>query len=146
MTQPNDAGACVVDTMVLSALLDTRTPGRGDRYRAILGDRAIVASFMSAAEILYGIERARWGDVRRRAVERDLARISIERPDDEAVRIYASQRADCERRGHALGQKIHEADRWVAVSALRLRLPLLSDDGVFEDVPGLTLLAGEQPT
>jgi len=35
MTQPIDAGACVVDTMVLSALLDTRTPGRG---RPLPGD------------------------------------------------------------------------------------------------------------
>jgi len=76
-------------------------------------------------------------------VERDLARISVERPDDEAIRIYASLRAGCERRGRALGQKIHEADRWVAVTALRLRLPLLSNDGVFETVPGLTLLADE---
>ena len=91
--------------MVLSVLLDTRTPSRGDPYRQLLGDRAIVASFISAVEILYGIERAAWGYVRRRAVERGLTRISIERPDDEAIEIYASLRADCERRGHALGQK-----------------------------------------
>ena len=140
MTEEGDKRACIVDTMVLSALLDTRTPSRGDPYRQVLGDRAIVASFVSAAEILYGVERAGWGDVRRHAVERGLSRISVERPDDEAIEIYASLRADSERRGHALGQKVHEADRWVATAALRLRLPLLSDDSIFRDVPGLLVM------
>ena len=61
-------------------------------------------------------------------------------PDDEAIEIYASLRVDSERRGHALGQKVHEADRWVATAALRLRLPLLSDDSIFRDVPGLLVM------
>ena len=98
---------------------------------------------MSAAEILYGVERAGWGDVRRRAIERGLSRVSVERPDRAAIEIYASPRAESERRGHALGQKVDEADRWVPTAALRLRLPLLSDDSILSDVPSLVVLTSD---
>ena len=148
MTPPNERRAVVVvDTMALSALLDTRKAGRGDAYRRALRNNSVVASFVSVAEILYGVDKAGWGEVRRRAVERDLARISIERPDREAITICAALRAESERRGHALGQKIHEADRWVATAAaMRLQVPLLSNDGVFVGVPGLHLLTTDSET
>jgi predicted nucleic acid-binding protein len=139
MNQRSGANALVLDTMALTALFDDRTPGRGDPYRAVLGNRIVIASFASVAELLYGMRKAGWGDVRRRALERNLRNVSIQKPDDDAIEIYAELRADCERRGHALGQKIHEADRWVAVTALRLQVPLVSDDKVFVGVPGLVL-------
>jgi hypothetical protein len=47
--------------------------------------------------------------------------------------------------GHALGQKIHEADRWIAASAIRLGVELVSDDSVFTDVPALTVLSRPSP-
>lgn len=43
-------------------------------------------------------------------------------------------------RGHALGQKIHEADRWVAATALALELDLVAGDRIFDDVPGLRVV------
>ena len=46
-------------------------------------------------------------------------------------------RFDCERIGHALGQRDHDADRWIAATALRLGVPLVSNDQIFENVPGL---------
>jgi tRNA(fMet)-specific endonuclease VapC len=46
-------------------------------------------------------------------------------------------RVDCERIGHALGQRDHDADRWIAATALRLGVPLVSNDKIFENVPGL---------
>ena len=47
----------------------------------------------------------------------------------------------CERIGHALCQRNHDADRWIAATALRLRIPLVSNDGIFENAPGLELQA-----
>jgi predicted nucleic acid-binding protein len=42
--------------------------------------------------------------------------------------------------GHRnLAQKVHDADRWIAATAVRLGLPLVSNDGIFVDVPGLKL-------
>jgi hypothetical protein len=53
----------------------------------------------------------------------------------------AELRAWASRAGHPLGQKIHEADRWVAAAALVLELELVAGDRVFDRVPGLTVLA-----
>jgi predicted nucleic acid-binding protein len=39
----------------------------------------------------------------------------------------------------ALGQKVHEADRWIAATALRLDTDLISADTVFQGVPGLSV-------
>ncbi len=57
----------------------------------------------------------------------------------ELVQVYARLRADCEALGHALGQREHNADRWIAATALRLGVPLVSNDGIFQDVPGLNI-------
>ena len=56
------------------------------------------------------------------------------------MQVCAELRVSCEQAGHALGQKIHEADRWIAATAIRLGLELVSDDAVFADLPGLVVL------
>lgn len=61
--------------------------------------------------------------------------LSIVQPDDEMITLCAELRADCQRTGHALGNKIHDGDRWIAAAAIRLRLPLVSHDAVFKNVP-----------
>ena len=33
----------------------------------------------------------------------------------------------------------HDADRWIAATALRLGVPLVSNDQIFKNVPGLVL-------
>ena len=40
------------------------------------------------------------------------------------MRTCAELRADCVMRGNALGDKVHEADRWVAVTAIALGVEL----------------------
>jgi predicted nucleic acid-binding protein len=55
------------------------------------------------------------------------------------VAIYAQLRADCEATGHAIGQREHTADRWIAATALRLGIPLVSNDRIFRGAPGLVL-------
>ncbi|MGH9178459.1 MAG: hypothetical protein ACRD0N_07885 [Acidimicrobiales bacterium] len=46
-------------------------------------------------------------------------------------------RVACERAGHALGQPEHDADRWIAATAVQLGIPLVSDDRLFTGTPGL---------
>lgn len=65
----------------------------------------------------------------------------IVQPDDTLMAVCADLRARCEASGHGLGQKIHEADRWIAATAIRLELALVSDDAIFQDTPGLTVVA-----
>lgn len=50
--------------------------------------------------------------------------------------MYAQLRVDCERIGHASGQRDHDADRWIAATAIRLGVALVSNNQIFEDVPG----------
>ncbi len=57
------------------------------------------------------------------------------------MRTYVELRVACERIGHALGQRDHDADRWIAATALRLGIPLVSTDHIFEETPGLVLEA-----
>lgn len=52
--------------------------------------------------------------------------------------MYAQLRVQRVRAGHALGQRDHDADRWIAATALRLEVPLVSNDQI-KDVPGLVL-------
>jgi predicted nucleic acid-binding protein len=68
-----------------------------------------------------------------------IARAEVVHSGPELVLIYAQLRAECEAQGHALGQREHNADRWIAATAIRLGVPLVSNDGIFRSVPGLEL-------
>lgn len=65
--------AVVVDTMVVSWLLDERARSAAERYRDLIGSRPVVVAFQTLMEIRYGALRAGWGDLRRRRLERSLA-------------------------------------------------------------------------
>jgi predicted nucleic acid-binding protein len=44
-----------------------------------------------------------------------------------------------------LGASLHDGDRSIAATAVRLGVPLVSHDGIFADVPGLELIAVKDP-
>jgi hypothetical protein len=52
----------------------------------------------------------------------------------------------CQQAGHALGDKLHDGDRWIAATAIRLGVPLASHDRLFNAAPGLQIMtaAGTQ--
>jgi hypothetical protein len=91
-------------------------------------------------ELRFGALRANWGELRRRRLDRDIAQLSIVQADDDLATVCADLRYRCQKAGHALGDKIHDGDRWVAAVAIRLGIPLVSHDGVFEQAPGLELI------
>ena len=41
-----------------------------------------------------------------------------------------------QRVSRALNQKEHTADRWIAATAIRVGIPLISNDGIFRGAPG----------
>ena len=55
----------------------------------------------------------------------------------EVTDTYVDLRTWCVRNGHGLGAKDHEADRWVAAVALAAKLPLASEDTIFDGVAQL---------
>jgi tRNA(fMet)-specific endonuclease VapC len=131
-------GPVVVDTDVYSArLLPNSTLAR--RYEPLLLGRIEFVSFQTVAELRYGALLRGWGTARLRRMEAEIVRTEVVHSGHELIRVYAELRVACQRIGHALCQREHDADRWIAATALRLGIPLVSNDGVFEDTPGLTV-------
>lgn len=95
---------------------------------------------MTVAELRYGAESAGWGTVRVRRLERELTRAKIAWPGHALIESYTRLRTWCTNNGHGLGQKDHEADRWIAATALRLGVPLVAHDAIFANVDGLELI------
>lgn len=135
--QPN-RGPVVVDTDVYSArLLPSSALAR--RYEPLLVGRVEFISFQTVAEVRYGALLREWGTARLRRMEAEIARTEIVHSGGDLIRVYADLRVACQRTGHALCQREHDADRWIAATALRLGIPLVSNDAIFEDTPGLAL-------
>lgn len=140
MTRAEPGGPVVVDTSVFGAdLLKIRAP-LAMSYQPFLVGRAVFISFVTVAELRYGALRAGWGGSRLRRLDARIASAEIVWPGPDLTVSYVELRDACARRGHALSQRVHEADRWVASTALWLGVPLVAHDGVFREVPSLTLL------
>jgi predicted nucleic acid-binding protein len=133
-------GPVVVDTGVFGANLTPRKTSLADAYRPLLEGRPATISFVTVAELRFGAKLARWGPDRFRKLEYELGRADIAWPGHNLADAYATLRAWCVRTGHGLGQKDHEADRWVAATAAWLGVPLVAHDAIFKNVSGLQLL------
>ncbi len=130
-------GPIVIDTDVFSADLSETVLIAA--YEPIIVGRPAFLSFQTVAELRFGALRRGWGEARLRKLEAKIANTEVVHSGDELVTAYARLRANCVRVGHALGQREHDADRWIAATALRLEIPLVSNDRVFEGAPGLQL-------
>jgi predicted nucleic acid-binding protein len=131
-------GTVLVDTNVFTAPLRKGRPLEA-RYAKHTVGRVIVVAPQTVAEARYGALTGGWGE--RRLVE--LARLTSAVPvlpvDDETIEAVAQLRNECRLIGHALHQRHHNADLWIAAAAVRWNLPLVAHDGVFIGCPGLNL-------
>ena len=128
----------MVDTDVFSARLVPDSP-LARRYEPLLVGRIEFVSFQTVAEVRYGAQLRGWGDTRLARMEAEIARTEVVHSGNDLIAVYADLRVACHRAGHALGQREHDADRWIAATALRLGVPLLSNDVGFRGAPGLEL-------
>jgi predicted nucleic acid-binding protein len=87
----------------------------------------------------FDLVRRGWGEARMLKLDSKIQRAEVVHTGPELVAICAQLRADCAAIGHALAQREHNADRWIAAPALRLGIPLVSNDAIFKAVPDLTL-------
>jgi tRNA(fMet)-specific endonuclease VapC len=109
-------------------------------YRPLVEGRRSIISFVTVAELMFGAAAAGWGPQRLRRLEDRVSRARTVWATPDLVRTYARLRVWCVKNGHGLGQKDHEADRWVAATAIHLAVPLVAHDAIFRDVAGLELL------
>jgi predicted nucleic acid-binding protein len=137
VTAPGSRGAIVIDTDVFSADL-VPTSRLAERYAPIITGRPAFISFQTAAELRYGAIRRGWGEARMLKLDSKIRRAEVVHTGPELVAICAQLRANCAAIGQALAQREHNADRWIAATAIRLGIPLVSNDTIFKAVPGLT--------
>lgn len=133
-------GIVIVDTNVFGAGLTHRGRAMAQAYRRHLEGRPVLISYITEAELRFGALHAGWGEQRLARLERRIRRAKVIWPGAELVDIYVALRQECVVVGHPLGQKHHEADRWIAASARWLGVPLVAHDAVFRNAPGVTLL------
>ncbi|MET0715990.1 MAG: PIN domain-containing protein [Mycetocola sp.] len=141
MTLATSRGAVVIDTDVYGAEL-TGSP-LALRYRSVIAGRPVFISFQTEAELRFGALLRGWGKARMLQLEARLAAVETVHSGPDLINTYARLRTDCWRVGHALAQKEHDADRWVAATAIRLGIPLVANDRIYDNAPGLQV---ERPT
>ncbi len=123
--------------MVISWLLDDRPKDLAGQYRELIGAAPMLLAFQALMELRYGALRAGWGELRRGRLEHRVGRLTVVQPDDATVTECAELRQHCRLAGPALADKLHDGDRWIAATAIRLGLALVSDDKLFVGAPGL---------
>ena len=136
----NGGRPVLVDSGVFGARLMPHGQLLASGYDALLEGRPVIISFITLAELRFGARHARWGPPRLQRLENHIQRAQIAWPDNALIDAYASLRTWCSTRGHGLGQKDHEADRWIAATAMYLGVELIAHDAIFTKIDGLNLL------
>jgi tRNA(fMet)-specific endonuclease VapC len=140
VSQPG-RGPVVIDTSVYSARLDPRGHRLASEYRQVLEGRTAIISFITVAEMRFGAHIAGWGARRLHRLDHELGRAKVVWPSHNLVDHYVELRSWCVKNGHGLGHKDHEADRWVAATAIRLGVPLVAHDAIFSGTKDLRLIS-----
>lgn len=131
----------VVDTGVFSAALSRRRRPRFDaQVRMIAGNQVFLAA-VTVSELRYGALVAEWGEARRERLEQAIEATTVVPVSDRLLTRAAELRHACRSAGHPLADRAHANDLWIATSAIHIGAPLLTTDRIFDDTPGLQLLA-----
>lgn len=125
----------MLDTDVFS--LYFRRDTRSLLYDPDVRDKVRCLSFASVAELRFGALNAGWQEPRRRELELAIAHNVILAGDNETTERWAQVKAARQRLGRPIGSE----DCWIAASALRHGIPLLTHNGAdYADIPGLTIV------
>ncbi|HEY2415457.1 MAG TPA: type II toxin-antitoxin system VapC family toxin [Pirellulaceae bacterium] len=127
--------AVLLNTDVFSFVFKRDT--RAKLYeRELIGAHACL-SFQSVAELQYWANARQWGEARRHSLELTFRRYIVLPYDDAMSQYWADITAS--RRSH--GKPIACGDAWIAATALRHGLPLLTHNANdYADIPGLQVV------
>jgi len=90
--------------------------------------------------VLAGLLASNWGESRRSRLISQLDRTATIPVDERVVQAYARLRSACQAVGHALWDKPHRCDIWIAATAIALDAPLLAGDRIYQGALDLRLL------
>ena len=127
--------AVLLDTDVFSFIFKRDT--RPAKYGSDLAGNQPCLCFQSVAELrLWALVR-RWGQTRRQSLSASLARCVVLPVDDRLSQLWAEITAH----RRALGRPIECGDAWIAATAVRHALPLLTHNAAdYRDIPGLRVI------
>lgn len=130
--------ALVLDTDVCPFLFKGDT--RAEIYQPTLIGNVGYLSFQTIAELYQWAEERGWGSQRRADLDAWIKRFVTLPHDDETSRVWARIRVERRRQGRPLGAE----DAWVAASALRRGLPLVTHNARhFAGVSDLQVISQE---
>jgi predicted nucleic acid-binding protein len=126
----------LIDTNIVSFL--SKGDSRANEYAPHLRDRELAIAMMTVAELFPWGEMRQWGPVRRQQLEVTLSSYTMLPVDLATCRSWAEVRAN----RSALGRPISPQDAWVAATALRYRLSLITHNPAdFEGITQLTVIS-----
>jgi predicted nucleic acid-binding protein len=138
VSQTRPRGPIVIDTDVFSADLVPGAP-LAERYAPIIAGRPALISFHTAAQLRYGALRRGWGQARMLRLEAKIQRAEIVHTGPELVLVYAHL-ALIATHAAARSRNAHTPPTAGSpATAIRLGVPLVSNDKIFRDVPNLAL-------
>jgi tRNA(fMet)-specific endonuclease VapC len=125
----------LIDTDIASFIF--KGSDYADPYISLLGGHELALSFMTIAELFQWASLRQWGDRRLIQLEQYLSNYLIIPVDRPLCREWAEIRANRQR----AGRPISAQDAWVAATALRHSLPLVTHNVKdFLDIPNLKLI------
>jgi tRNA(fMet)-specific endonuclease VapC len=127
-----------------SVLLDTdvfsflhRADTRAALYEPDIVGKVVCLSFASVGELRFGALLANWGHPRRGRLEDAISHAVVLHGDDLVTLHWARIKASRQR----LGLAIASEDCWIAATAVRRGIPLLTHNAAdFQHIEGLTVV------
>jgi tRNA(fMet)-specific endonuclease VapC len=126
----------LLDTNIVSYLFKGDT--RAALYEPHLLNRELAIAMMTVAELFQWAAVRSWGQARLRHLEETIQNYTILPVDIETCRLWAGVKVQ----RSAVGHPIPSQDAWIAATALRYQLSLVThnpDD--YQGISGLTLIA-----
>ena len=128
--------AVLLDTNIVSLLLKEATvhePRRQQLIAMLRGNIAFI-SFVTVAELLYWAESRGWGQKKRDDLDARLRAFGVLDPTRDTADLWARTKWTAQ----STGKSLQPHDLWIAAACLEHELPLVSADGDFDNVAGLT--------
>ena len=130
----------VVDTDAVSFLF--RGDSREEFYLPYILNQRCVISFMTVAELEFGVLRANWGEARRKSLSDFLRKhFVIFNQTSDLCSVWAKLRVEAEQKGRHLSS----SDAWIAGTAVLLEVPLLTHNHKdYESLESLQIISADK--
>jgi predicted nucleic acid-binding protein len=129
----------LVDTNVASFIYPFKNSPDRPRYESTLRDNVLAISFQTVAELLQWGEINKWGPRRRAGLDQFIDGFVV----IPYTRELAEEWARVITRAHRAGRRLEAGDGWIAATAVRFGIQLVTHDKDFAalKIPGLTVIS-----